>query len=458
MANAQVRITGDASGAVGAIDQVANASRQASGAIDQMAISTGQANNFVFGLAATMNDVSQFSYGFSAGIRAISNNIVFLLPMLATLKGGLGTIVTALKGPAGLVLAISTALTVMTMMGNSAKEAAQEVEELNKAANSFLKIIELPDGLKIMAKDLPEAIKLQQDRIADLNQQLASQQATMSQIRNTNQEIPAFMMEAQEETRGQIEDATALLNVLEEQSGRYEEVVRFTKEAEASGLARLNVEDAVVSAYRSQAIELQKVQAARFEGLGQAQAGEGTIPTGGLSEMESTVSNMEDLNIRMLAVSASMSYTIGELGPALAGGLVNAATAFASGEATFSQAVGGLLTNFGQSLVGLGIAGVSIKTFVKDPLLAIAAGSGLIVLGKRLSSKAARLPSQLPSGIGATGRSFAPPPVEEVDGPFGALFTAPPAEVPQLVASVDGRDLQFFLANTQDDLQKVAIG
>ena len=458
MANAQVRITGDASGAVGAIDQVASASNQASGAIDRMAVSAGQANNFVFGLAATVNDAQQFTYGFSAGMRAISNNIVFLLPMLTTMQGGFKTLLTALRGPAGLVLAISAATTVMAMMGNSAKEAAQEVDELNKAANSFLKIIELPDGLKIMAKDLPEAIKLQQDRIAGLNRQLADQQAVMGRLRNTNQEIPAFMAEAQEEVAGQIEDATALLNVLEEQSDRYQEVVRFTKEAEASGLARLNVEDAVVAAYRSQAIELQKVQAARILRLGQAMPGEGTVPPGGLSEMESTVANMEDLNVRMFAVSASMSYTIGELGPALAGGLVNAATAFASGEATFSQAVGSLLSNFGQSLIGLGIAGVSVKAFIKDPTTAILAGSALLVLGKRLSRRAASVPSQLPAGLGATGRSVTPPPVEGVDGPFGALFTAPPAEVPQLVASVDGRDLQFFLANTQDDLQKVAIG
>jgi len=43
-------------------------------------------------------------------------------------------------------------------------------------------------------------------------------------------------------------------------------------------------------------------------------------------------------------------------------------------------------------------------------------------------------------------------------GPEGALFTAPPSDTPELVATVDGRDLVFFLTNTQTDLEKVAIG
>ena len=43
-------------------------------------------------------------------------------------------------------------------------------------------------------------------------------------------------------------------------------------------------------------------------------------------------------------------------------------------------------------------------------------------------------------------------------GPEGALFTAPPSDTPELVAQIDGRDLVFFLTNTQTDLEKVAIG
>ena len=43
-------------------------------------------------------------------------------------------------------------------------------------------------------------------------------------------------------------------------------------------------------------------------------------------------------------------------------------------------------------------------------------------------------------------------------GPEGALFTAPPSDTPELVATVDVRDLVFFLTNTQTDLEKVAIG
>jgi len=70
-----------------------------------------------------------------------------------------------------------------------------------------------------------------------------------------------------------------------------------------------------------------------------------------------------------------------------------------------------------------------------------------------------------PTGGGTESRpalnpsAVAPPrPSDTFVGPEGALFTAPPSDTPELVASVDGRDLVFFLTNTQTDLEKIAVG
>ena len=61
-------------------------------------------------------------------------------------------------------------------------------------------------------------------------------------------------------------------------------------------------------------------------------------------------------------------------------------------------------------------------------------------------------------GAGVGAGASAPRPSDTFVGPEGALFTAPPSDTPELVAQIDGRDLVFFLTNTQTDLEKVAIG
>ena len=62
------------------------------------------------------------------------------------------------------------------------------------------------------------------------------------------------------------------------------------------------------------------------------------------------------------------------------------------------------------------------------------------------------------AGAGVSAGAGATRPSDTFVGPEGALFTAPPSDTPELVAQIDGRDLVFFLTNTQTDLEKVAIG
>ena len=96
----------------------------------------------------------------------------------------------------------------------------------------------------------------------------------------------------------------------------------------------------------------------------------------------------------------------------------------------------------------------------------IAAGAEVVAgLAKVAKIRATKLGGGGPTGGGTESRpalnpsAVAPPrPSDTFVGPEGALFTAPPSDTPELVASVEGRDLVFFLTNTQTDLEKIAVG
>jgi hypothetical protein len=96
----------------------------------------------------------------------------------------------------------------------------------------------------------------------------------------------------------------------------------------------------------------------------------------------------------------------------------------------------------------------------------IAAGAEVVAgLAKVAKIRATKLGGGAPTGGGTESRpalnpsAVAPPrPSDTFVGPEGALFTAPPSDTPELVASVEGRDLVFFLTNTQTDLEKIAVG
>jgi len=101
--------------------------------------------------------------------------------------------------------------------------------------------------------------------------------------------------------------------------------------------------------------------------------------------------------------------------------------------------------------------------FILGPIAA--AAEVVAGLAKVAKIRATKLGGGAPTGGGTESRpalnpsAVAPPrPSDTFVGPEGALFTAPPSDTPELVASVEGRDLVFFLTNTQTDLEKIAVG
>jgi hypothetical protein len=155
-----------------------------------------------------------------------------------------------------------------------------------------------------------------------------------------------------------------------------------------------------------------------------------------------------------------MSGVMADFGPAIAGGLATAAAEIISGAATFEQAMGGFLSSLGQSLIQMGAAGLAIKVFVKNPLLAIAAGIALTALGGALQASAAKETDRFTGqvgGLGASGtiyrgRGNGVASAGRAAVPSGA-FAASPSGNPQalrleVVGTLQGRDVRLSQART----------
>ena len=98
-------------------------------------------------------------------------------------------------------------------------------------------------------------------------------------------------------------------------------------------------------------------------------------------------------------------------------------------------------------------AGIAAAAAVAAGLAKVAA-----IRSQNFSSSGGGGISSAGAGAGIGAGAGATRPSDTFVGPEGALFTAPPSDTPELVAQIDGRDLVFFLTNTQTDLEKVAIG
>lgn len=108
------------------------------------------ANQSLFSLSDLIQDSTQFSYGFATGMRAVGNNIGYTAELFAVLAqkvkesneatGQNLTIFQSLRkavaGPAGLIVAINVAVTVVTMLSKAFNDNKKEVEE---ATTSVLK-------------------------------------------------------------------------------------------------------------------------------------------------------------------------------------------------------------------------------------------------------------------------------------------------------------------------------
>jgi hypothetical protein len=164
--------------------------------------------------------------------------------------------------------------------------------------------------------------------------------------------------------------------------------------------------------------------------------------------------------IAAITAQAEMSGVMADFGPAIAGGLATAAAEIISGAATFEQAMGGFLSSLGQSLIQMGAAGLAIKVFVKNPLLAIAAGIALTALGGALQASAAKETDRFTGqvgGLGASGtiyrgRGNGVASAGRAAVPSGA-FAASPSGNPQalrleVVGTLQGRDVRLSQART----------
>lgn len=76
---------------------------------------------------------------------------------------------------------------------------------------------------------------------------------------------------------------------------------------------------------------------------------------------------------------------------------------FSGFQKTLAGILGSMLTTLGQAMIAFGTAGLAIKTFLHNPLAAIAAGVALVALGKALSNVAQSVVDNPPTGAGGGG-------------------------------------------------------
>lgn len=132
--------------------------------------SASQARLAVTGLSQSLSDSTQFAYGFRSGMISVGNNLDMVARSLVALKSESAAagvsmktqLLSALSGPSGIILALSAAITALTILpallndaGKAASDAAEGgLKEFADRLNSFS-----PETRKLIGERIERAIK-----------------------------------------------------------------------------------------------------------------------------------------------------------------------------------------------------------------------------------------------------------------------------------------------------------
>lgn len=127
-------------------------------------------------LTYSINDAQQFSLGFTQGIRAISNNIPGLIQATQNLAGvGFTGIITALTGPAGLILGLTTLSTLIPLVAAhwgeledwwSGGTTGTEAEQMDALAKATSRTADETDRLNKYKREQATSKKLEESEPA----------------------------------------------------------------------------------------------------------------------------------------------------------------------------------------------------------------------------------------------------------------------------------------------------
>lgn len=116
------------------------ARRQLEAEIDQLnaqlnagTSSSNQAEQALFSLGFAIDDTRQFSFGLAQGLRAVGNNVQVFLQQVQRSEGGLRGLVRAFRGPAGVIVAVNTAITLFVLLTDALKKNRNEAEKTTSA-------------------------------------------------------------------------------------------------------------------------------------------------------------------------------------------------------------------------------------------------------------------------------------------------------------------------------------
>jgi len=147
--NAEVaELRGQISSTANAQKQLGNQNVKTSNSMRSMNKQTAIGNQLFFSMSDGIQDSAQFSQGFSTGMRAIGNNIGFTAELAGSfvqrtkeMGDGTFTFSNAAKGLSasflgvgGVILAINTAVTLLTVFSKKTNEAKKEIDEFGKTA------------------------------------------------------------------------------------------------------------------------------------------------------------------------------------------------------------------------------------------------------------------------------------------------------------------------------------
>lgn len=122
---------------------------------------TNSANQILLSFGDIAQDSAQFQFGFAQGMRAIGNNVTFVAEQFTifaaktaaanggtlTMKSAIDTMKKALRGPAGLVVILSAAVTVITVMSGALKKNKKRAEEAADGISEYADAIKTLRGL-----------------------------------------------------------------------------------------------------------------------------------------------------------------------------------------------------------------------------------------------------------------------------------------------------------------------
>ena len=132
----------------------------------------GSAQFAVLGLTQGIQDAGNFGMGMAQGIRAVNNNVqqfATALTFASAQAGGLGLAMkgmwTAIKGPAGILLAFSAISASIEYFSNASQRANKDIKEVKDGLTELFSVKTL-DGIEVSALGLIDVADAS-DRIAD---------------------------------------------------------------------------------------------------------------------------------------------------------------------------------------------------------------------------------------------------------------------------------------------------